>query len=749
MAVVAAALVLIVAVAPAHAALTVHLSNGDDDQRVYVNGSHVATAGYSQSRNVPLGDLTANDTVRVDVWNAGGPYSWGIRWSDEAGTIGNEEEGEVGVEGANDNDTSHTNQVVRSITLNGLGERCAEFEAGEEPYSYGCPTERARLDWDTDNTDIDLHIWDENGVHSWYGDRHAIAESELTTDIRYGFGPEHFYDEAERPSTRRFTYGLCFYDYNANGPAPPTTATVTVRDPGGGTRKLNHVLQRPGDGVLLTRSPDGAGYMPPDGWCQRLVRDADGDGAEDAVDGCPNEPGTDGGCPSRYPELDPEADADGDSLPNGWEAGGLARLGADPYTRDVFVHADWMRGCAPPEGWQRPVVAAFERQGIALHVDQGPESPNTDGPWGGRSAAAELDFDSSTDLWKEVDAAKRAGGYDRQARRDVFHYALFANSIEGAGDGVIGQARAAGDVSEGSHDFVVSVCQNDELRRSPHETGLTFMHELGHNLGLGHGGEDDMNDKPNYVSVMNYGWAQLGGVPLAAQPGRVGLDFSDRVLTTIDEKRVNERGVTQPALWWCSRDAQERRYEFLAPGEPVDLNCNGVVGEVGPFKRNVNGDSSCFVGICRDRLESLEGWDDWSSLVFHGGGRIGLLATSAPLPETTPVIPEPTVDDVARADETLAASVARERLRLRVKTKTRRLRRGRTTRVSIKVIAGDRSVKGAKVKVKGARVVGRLGRTDGKGRMVLKLRAGRARAVTLAVSRRGLLKSGLSVPVKR
>ncbi len=51
MAVVAAALVLVVAAAPAHAALTVHLSNGDDDQRVYVNGSHVATAGYSQSRD--------------------------------------------------------------------------------------------------------------------------------------------------------------------------------------------------------------------------------------------------------------------------------------------------------------------------------------------------------------------------------------------------------------------------------------------------------------------------------------------------------------------------------------------------------------------------------------------------------------------------------------------------------------------------------------------------------------------------
>ena len=32
----------------------------------------------------------------------------------------------------------------------------------------------------------------------------------------------------------------------------------------------------------------------------------------------------------------------------------------------------------------------------------------------------------------------------------------------------------------------------------------TFMHELGHNLNLGHGGSDHINCKPNYLSVMSY-----------------------------------------------------------------------------------------------------------------------------------------------------------------------------------------------------------------------------------------------------
>ena len=36
-----------------------------------------------------------------------------------------------------------------------------------------------------------------------------------------------------------------------------------------------------------------------------------------------------------------------------------------------------------------------------------------------------------------------------------------------------------------------------------HDPG-TLMHELGHNLNLQHGGSDDINCKPNYISVMNY-----------------------------------------------------------------------------------------------------------------------------------------------------------------------------------------------------------------------------------------------------
>ena len=46
------------------------------------------------------------------------------------------------------------------------------------------------------------------------------------------------------------------------------------------------------------------------------------------------------------------------------------------------------------------------------------------------------------------------------------------------------------------------------------------MHELGHNLGLEHGGADCFNFKPNYVSVMNYNFYTLG-IPVGSSPGDI------------------------------------------------------------------------------------------------------------------------------------------------------------------------------------------------------------------------------------
>ena len=61
----------------------------------------------------------------------------------------------------------------------------------------------------------------------------------------------------------------------------------------------------------------------------------------------------------------------------------------------------------------------------------------------------------------------------------------------------------------------------------------TLMHELGHNLGLLHGGNNDINCKPNYLSVMN--WA-FQFPTYAINP----LDYSKNAWLGLDENDLSE-----------------------------------------------------------------------------------------------------------------------------------------------------------------------------------------------------------------
>ena len=71
----------------------------------------------------------------------------------------------------------------------------------------------------------------------------------------------------------------------------------------------------------------------------------------------------------------------------------------------------------------------------------------------------------------------------------------------------------------------------------------TFMHELGHCLGLDHGGGDGTNNKPNYVSVMNYLW-QFSGVTRGGTANIV--DYSNAALANLNEKSLDETVVLAP-----------------------------------------------------------------------------------------------------------------------------------------------------------------------------------------------------------
>jgi hypothetical protein len=92
------------------------------------------------------------------------------------------------------------------------------------------PIEQAGLlvvmTWNTDNTDIDLHVREPSGVEVFYSNPDSLAGGHLTRDVITGFGPEMYYI----PKLRRGTYDVRahYYSSNRNRLSTRTKVYVTV-----------------------------------------------------------------------------------------------------------------------------------------------------------------------------------------------------------------------------------------------------------------------------------------------------------------------------------------------------------------------------------------------------------------------------------------------------------------------------------------------------------------------------------------
>ena len=54
------------------------------------------------------------------------------------------------------------------------------------------PKIRIVLSWNTDNTDLDLHVLTPDGEHCFYGNRVLNNGGALDVDVTTGYGPEIF-----------------------------------------------------------------------------------------------------------------------------------------------------------------------------------------------------------------------------------------------------------------------------------------------------------------------------------------------------------------------------------------------------------------------------------------------------------------------------------------------------------------------------------------------------------------------------
>lgn len=363
-----------------------------------------------------------------------------------------------------------------------------------------------------------------------------------------------------------------------------------------------------------------------------------------------------------------DVDSDGDGLPDSWERDGvrvagqrvdLPGMGARADHKDLFLELDRIDGAAVSSAVlsamahnfaSAPVSNPDHRTGITLHLDAGRSSvmdPPSGRTWGTRSRSDLLSagfvlggFSGGADGCDLYDwspfTALREAHFDA-ARRPVFRYAIAAQTIG---------ACASGNTADipGS-DFVFQTISETPGNPPISDRGVlgTFMHELGHALGLEHGGNEDVNWKPDYLSVMNYLYQFSGVVHTSGARDSTYSSETDPAARAIDEHAIDEghalpnaapAGVRLSSR--CPGGGDEPDVQWFLPGDPVDLHCSGAPAPgVGPF--DLNGDGT---------VGTLTTENDWTHLSF-AGGQVGALGRPEPRSGRRPAS-----DPITRTQET-------------------------------------------------------------------------------------------------
>ena len=392
---------------------------------------------------------------------------------------------------------------------------------------------------------------------------------------------------------------------------------------------------------------------------------------------------------------------DGDAIPdtieeNGWDFNGehvdLAGMGAKKDHKDIFLYVDWLEDSSliptirhshePSDDAINKIKEAFANApvenldgdpGINLIVMKGKAIEENDVNleigqiivdngkahyhWGEFADIKDQNF--PLELWP------------------IFHYAIFGHDLppdptrnNSRSNGI---ARSSEDVHLGGSDFFVALGRWEDGAIGEgvpfiivNQRAITGMHELGHNLGLHHGGviveedgqgnwvvtgTDATNYKPNHLSIMNYSFMTRGLIkkrlPLFFKDGI--LDYSKYDPSVLPD--LVESGLSEPeglnaedevkdyaTIYHCRQGINQGLFSKEIKGlkQAVDWNCDRDKDDRSlSTDINKDGDPS--------NLTTLTTVNEWDHLRFNGGavgafsGAVGSIATfsSFSLPETT------------------------------------------------------------------------------------------------------------------
>ena len=335
-------------------------------------------------------------------------------------------------------------------------------------------------------------------------------------------------------------------------------------------------------------------------------------------------------------------DTDGDGLLDTWEISGydhdgdgtvdvpIHMRGANYRHKDIFIAYAWMQASGTEVASHRPsagvlgaITTAFANapvtnpngvNGITVH-------------WRNRGGVPH-DADLNP-AWTEFDAIMNP--LVSEAERKIYHRLLNGHQYDGGTSSGLSRGIPASDFIETLGGFP----SNPGTFR---ERAGTIMHELGHNLGLRHGGVDHENYKPNHLSIMSYAnqlvWLLKGGV--------AKLDYERFDLRGLDEASLSEPAglnrvggdgpiSTYGVRWYNGGVSMVKN---TGANANVDWNNSGAATETGLV---IDLNNSGGTGLLLAR------YPEWTNIAFDGGdigaglasGKANLIVSPADLIELT------------------------------------------------------------------------------------------------------------------